>query len=467
MATTLAQALSSFLPRLIPIPVAVDFRPDLGVFGFTALVALAAGIAFGLVPALHASRADLTSTLRTGGIGRGASASGLALRRVLVVGQLGLSFVLLAGATLLVRSVRNAYLADPGFRMRGVHVVSMDLARSGDFDATTRGALRGALVDRIAALPGVEAVGASTVLPIADHQPNRTPLPPGTRPTLNGPRPLPVYTNTVDGGYFAALGLRPVSGRVFEDRDHENSSQVVIVNEQFAERFFPDGGALDATLPFVWSPDGSPRIIGIVSDAAIRSLGETPPAAVYSPFTPASTTAFDLVIATRADMAATRRAVVDAIAAIDPRLPILRFAELDQLVGGSLAQTRLTAGVVGGAGALALVLAAVGLYGVIAYAVAQRTREFGIRLALGARQLSLLTMVLRQGASLAVMGITLGALTSLAALRAIERLLFGVTPFDAPTLFGIAAGLAIVTLLATGIPALRATRTDPARTLAD
>jgi ABC-type antimicrobial peptide transport system permease subunit len=276
-----------------------------------------------------------------------------------------------------------------------------------------------------------------------------------------------VYTNTVDAGYFAALGLRPVSGRVFEDRDHDERSQVVIVNEQFAERFFPDGDALDAMLPIAWSPAGSPRIIGIVPNAAIRSLGETPPAVVYSPFTPASTTAFDLVIATRAEIAATRRAVIDAIAAVDPRLPILRFAELDQLVGGSLAQTRLTAGIVGGAGVLALVLAAVGLYGVIAYAVAQRTREFGIRLALGAQQVSVLGMVLRQGATLALIGIVAGVLTSLAALRAIERLLFGVKPFDGPTLLGIAGTLAIVTLLATAIPALRATRTDPARTLGD
>jgi len=204
-----------------------------------------------------------------------------------------------------------------------------------------------------------------------------------------------------------------------------------------------------------------------VPDAAIRTLGETPPAVVYSPFTPATTTAFDLVIATRADGAAMRRALVDAIAAVDPRLPILRFAELDRLVGGSLAQTRLTAGVVGGAGALALVLAAIGLYGVIAYAVAHRTREFGIRLALGARQVSLLTLVLRQGLTLAFIGIVAGVLASLAALRAIERLLYGVRPYDAPTLLGIAAALAMVTLLATGIPALRATRTDPARTLGE
>jgi putative ABC transport system permease protein len=454
-----AGLLSAFQPP-VPVPVALDLRLDLRVLSFTLLVAVGAAVAFGLLPALRATRPDLVGALKQEQSAASGHPRWFGLRDLLVVGQVAISLVLLVAAGLLLRSLRNAQQMDLGFDPHGLAFATVAPSLQGYPEARAT-QLYATLTQRLATTPGVEAVATAKLLPLGLDFERRS-----VRVVGYQPRPgedMEFGDDLVGPGYFAAMRISIVRGRAFTDRDRAGAPRVVIVNQTFVRRFWPGQDPIGKRLEdgFGYGLD----VVGVAHDGKYRSLGEESQpffylCALQPPISNRAQTDLTVIVRTAGDPSALLPVLRQEIHALDRDLPV-QLATMDQHLGLVLLPQRMGATLLGGFGVLGLALAALGLYGVMAYAVSLRTREIGIRMALGARAADVRRMVVTRGLAVTGVGVVLGLLVAFLATRLVTSVLFGVSPTDPVTFAGVVLILAAAGALAAYVPARRATRVDP------
>jgi putative ABC transport system permease protein len=447
------------------LPRSNDVSMDSYVVGFTAVIALTAGILFGLAPARHAWRVDLRETLSETNRG-GSVPTVVRTRSALVVSEIALAMLLLVVAGLLFKSFERLSQVSPGFKTD--HLLIADIVRSATAyrDSNVRLGFFDRLFDQASALPGARSVGGVSSLPATGR---------GSALHFNiqgrPPRSPQEYTiagyRVASAGYLKTLGIPLIKGRWIEDRDREGAPTVAVVNSSFARTYFPDyspigqhiqlGALPDPTVPWM-------EIVGIVADVK-QSLASESSTEMYVPYHQADkvlpVTTMSMVLRTAGDPLAQANSIRVLAHAIDPSQPITGIRTMEQNVSGSISEPRFRTVLLAIFAGIALVLAAVGIFGVMAYSVAQRTREIGLRMALGASRGRVLLSILAQGASLTLMGVAIGLVATFLVTRYLSSLLFSVPPYDPMTLAGVVAALAIISLCACYLPARRATLIDP------
>ncbi len=441
---------------------------NLPVLGFTAFVCLLVGIACGVLPALQAARRDLQGVLKEGGRTNGAG-GGQALRSLLVVSEVALALVPLVGAGLLIRSFYRLLEVDPGFHAE--HILAMEVEQAAipytelnkltNEQATALAVKQSRqfeqIAQRIEGLPGVKAVGGITVLPLgAEIRSASRFVLEGQPLDKTGARPI-AETRAVSLKYFAAMGIPLREGRLFAGSDY--GTQNIVINENMAKRFWPNGNAVGQRINLCsldpqpcWSP-----IVGVIGNVHQYGLEAAPGFDVY--FAGGWTPYF--VIRTEGDPATIGRAAAELIQETDRDLPIAHVLTMDKVLAETVAPRRFAMSLLGVFAGLALLLAAVGIYGVMSYVVSLRTNEIGIRMALGAQQRDIWSLIISRGAALTLAGVAIGVMGSLGLMRLLGSMLFGVKPSDPATLGSVAALLVGVALLACYVPARRAMRVDP------
>jgi predicted permease len=442
----------------VPIPVVLDLRMDLRVLAFTLLVTTLAGTVAGLMPALKASRPNLVDALR--------SASAVprvggrwTLRDALVAGQMATTAVLLVTAGLLARSVLASRSADVGFRTDGLAIVSadLDLAR---YDAPRAEQFWRRALERVSTMPGVESAALAARLPFSiNFNVGQFYIPGHVSPNNFG---FSIQNTRVSADYFRTIGIPVVEGRGFTTTDTPQSPGVVVINETMARQFWKDRSALGQRI-YLRTADGPAfEIVGVVADHQVQTVGERPKPYVHFAVSQQMVPYQVIVARTQGDA---RRLVEDIrreLTSLEPNAPILDSQTMEAQIAATLLPVRVGMWVVSAVGVVALLLAAVGLYGVIAYSVSRRTREIGIRVALGARPGTVVSLVLRQGLLVALAGLGIGALLAVVATRALAGMLYGVSLADPIAWSGAAAAILGAAVLANLLPARRAARVDPA-----
>ena len=455
IARGMTTALVALLPAL-PVPVSVALALDGRVLLFTIAVSFVAAMLCGLAPAIHAARSDVLSGLKAGS---GGSPERLRLRNAFIVAQVALTIVLIVGAGLFVRALQRASSIDPGFNPTDVEVATLDLSLAGYTDATGP-EFAGQLIERVRTLPGVTDATLATVLPLGLDGLGLGELTlPGVSESV-AERVVEDW-NVVAPHYFSTLGLPLVAGRDFDARDTTKSPRVVIVNQTAARRFWPGADPIGKVLIQSEGRPGSRgqshllTVIGVARDAKYRSLGEDQRAFVYVPVSQQYLPRTSILARTAgARRSADIRALVHAM---NPNLPIVAEETLEEHAAIGLIPQRIAAAVSGSLGIVGLLLAAIGIYGVTAYAVTSRTREIGIRVALGATGSDVIRMVLGDAMLLALVGAGIGIAAAAGASRLLGSLLFGVGPMDVTAFAGAAALFCAVALVASYLPARRAT----------
>jgi predicted permease len=441
-----------------PIPVRFDFAIDATVLGFATVASIATALIFGLAPAWSASRPDLVPALKASM--EGDARAKLTLSDVLVVGQLALSLVLLVAGALLARGLMTARSTDLGFDPRPVSSLSFSLQMNG-YDVDRAVAFQRRALDTLRAVPGVTAVSTASRLPLAPDINIDTILVPGHHKP--GDEGAQTDTVAIGADYFNAVGVPLVAGRPFTAEDVNGERRVAVVNETFARLYWPDGSAVGRRIYSGNFTSAPYEIVGIARDHKVRSVGEAPRPYLHVPQGPSRT--MGLVVRTALPSTAALPALRQALWTLEPNILFTEDTSAEEVAATTVAPTRIGAVVLTAFGALALLLAAVGLYGVIAYSVTRRTREMGIRMALGAERWQVIRMILAQGSRLALVGVLIGAVGAAGVSRVLESLLYGVRGFD-PYSYAAAAGvLLLVALIANAIPALAAARVEPIRAL--
>jgi putative ABC transport system permease protein len=463
MAFLITQALVNLMPPNIPRVHAIGL--DLPVLAFTLALAILTGLVFGAAPALTASRTDLNSTLKEGGRSALQGPQHRHLRAALVVAEVALSLVLLAGTGLLVRSFAHVLDTDPGFQPEHVLTASLYLPGPGtryNEDSQVRKFYRD-LIKRLEQLPGVKMAGASTDLPLEGGW-NHVFTPEGYHATPGAGLNI-AYHSIILGNYLQTMGIPLLRGRYSTEQDKLGSPPVLIISESLAKRYWPHEDPLGKRLK--WEPTASTdpwlTIVGVVSDVKQRELDAATIPHTYEPYGQHEGAPSNLNVAIRAagDPASLASALRAAVWGLDRQLAVAQVRTMDQVISESNAPRRFNLLMLAAFAALALVLATVGIYGVIAYSVAQRTHEIGIRMALGAEARDVLRMVIVHGLRLALSGVALGAIGALALTRFLSSLLYGVKPTDPLTYVAVSLLLLAVAMLAVYIPARRATKVDP------
>jgi putative ABC transport system permease protein len=469
LTTLLAGNSTSFSVRL---PRLNEIKLDGLALLFTFSISLVTTVLFGLVPALVASKPDLNQVLKESG--RGTTGGRRRLRETLVVAELALALMLLVGAGLLMNSFLKLQAVDPGFNPSNVLTMTTSLAGASQYVGPTREIFYRQLTDRLTTLPGVESVSAINHLPLAGDRW-------GTALAIEGrPQPPPgqgieVAYRVSRPDYFRTMGVAFRSGRDFTDRDTVDAPGVVILNETLARHYWPaeDPVGKRVTLDDPHDSEKSPHwltVVGVVKDVKQESWMDAPSDEIYVPFqqsdvffagTARQFTSMSVVIRTTVAPRSLANAVQETIRGLDRTVPVSNVVSMDQVVTDTLWQPRFNLQLIGLFAGLALVLAAVGLYGVISYSVAQRTHEVGLRMALGAQRGDVIKLVVRQGMALALIGVAAGLLGAFALTRLLVNLLFGVTPTDVATFVSVTLCLLAVALIACFIPARRATKVDP------
>lgn len=439
--------------------VSVDSR----ILGFALLVTVVTGSLFGVIPALRASATDPAGALREGGRS-GASTGSATLRNSLVVGQVGLALVLLVGAGLLVRSFQNLQRVDLGFDPEGVLTMRMALPGVRYDDAESRLGFFGPLEERLTALPGVESVGFVDALPLAGFDGDASFMVEGAPPAQPGLEPS-VWLRRSTPGYFDAMGLELVAGRNFTPSDDREAGRVIIVNETLQQDYF-GGQALGKRLN-VNSPENPVwrEVVGVVRDIKNFGIRADSRNAMYLPYAQAPSTFMFTAVRTTGDPEALVNPIRSVVAELDPGIALATVQPMEELVSSSLATDRFTTSLLGGFALVAMLLAIVGLYGVVSYTVSMRMREMGVRIALGAPQGGIRTLVLRWALALVAAGIGVGLVGAVGLTGLIEGLLFGVPTTDPATFAAVAGLMVAAAVLASLVPAIRATRVDPIEVL--
>ncbi len=436
------------------LPAGLTVRADASVYAFSVAIAAMATLLFGLAPALRASSPDVVRALKEepgGSAGRGRSWG----RDSLVVAQVALSLVLLVSAGLLLKTLTRVSAADPGFDSRHVLLAGIDLVPNGYDAARGESAIR-QMTAKLAAIPGVTMVTTVRSVPLGFTGSTSSGF--QAEGYVPGKDETPVTnTNVIGADYFATLRTALVEGREFTPADSESSQPAVVVNETFARRYLPRG-AVGRRIEVY----GERRVVvGVVRDSNFYSLDDKPRPWVYLPLAQSFASQSNFLVRTAGDPQKLARAVEAAIHQVDPALPVYGVRPLKLAISASYFGQRMGSSFVGLFGFIALTLAAIGLYGVLAYTVSQRSREVGIRIALGASRSSVLGLILGQGLRLAACGLAAGVAITIGVTRLMRALLLDVSPTDAPTLIRVACLLALVSVVASLIPAHRATRIDP------
>ena len=434
---------------------ALRLEPNATVIAFAAALSALTAVASGLIPALIASRPDLLSILKgTPDPGHHRMAR-RHLRATLVIVQVALSFVLVVGAGLFLRSLSRLHAVDPALSTNKVIAATLNLTLRGYDEARAR-QFYAELLPRVAAVPAVEAASLAYVLPVTAGGIRMDVQGSSITPAIQGMAAIELVP--VSPGFFRTLALPIVAGRDFSEADSRDSPKVAVINETMRQRLWDSGNPVGQPLSL---GGGTYQVVGIARDTKYRNLRETPRMVMYLPYAQEHQSSANLLVRTSLPPDRIIEGVRQAVAAVDPRMPLYNVRTLADHVGRSLYVDRLRAELIGYLAMLALLLAAIGIYGVVSISVSERTREVGIRVALGAHPRLVLRMVLGSGLRLAVMGIALGVLLSMWLTRAIAADLFGITPTDPTTLAAAGVLLLVTVMLATFVPAWRATRIDP------
>jgi putative ABC transport system permease protein len=435
---------------------------DLRVLAFTGALVLLTGTLFGLAPAAEALRRDVNDALKEEGRSAGQGARGGRLRRILVVAETAMALVLLIGAGLLIRSFERLQKVSPGFDPRGLLTVKVELPRQRYAKPEQRLAFPRQLLERVRALPGVEAASGNAFLPFTGLG-SATGFFVVGRPTPPALSDLPnVDVRVIEPDYFQTMRIPLIRGRFFNEREATEESHVVIINETMARETWPNEDPIGQRVVINMKDDNVPStVVGVVGDVKHEGLDTSPHAMSYWPYPELPLPLMTLMLRTSGDPLRMAGPVQEQVRAIDKDLPVSRVRTMDQWMADSLAQARFSTLLLATFAGVALLLAVVGIYGVTAYAVTQRTREIGIRMALGAQMADVLRLVAREGLSLALAGVAAGMGLSLIITRLLRSLLFEISALDPWTFAGVALILLAVALLACLIPARRAMRVDP------
>lgn len=450
------------LPRLLPtlaLPLGLEFRFDLRVIALTLAVAITTVVIFGLGPALNAARTGIAQAA-----GRRSSDSRSrrwSPRQILVVAQIAVSFVLLLSGAVFVRGLVLAQRIDPGFEMRPMLLATVAPVVVGYDSARSRAFFRD-LVARVEALPEVQQAGLAQRIPLdangggASRQielPDRQRLP--TDP------PLMIHFNSVSANYFAMMGTRIRQGRAFTVGDTESAPKVAVINETMSRRYWPDGSAVGRSLRVIGPRAGDYLIVGLAQDGKYNSLYETPEPYLFFAVEQVPSGELTLMVRTDMESGVAARSIRETLAALDPRMPALQITTLEEHTRFGSYETRVASIVMGNLAGAGLILSLVGLYSVVAFTVARRTREIGLRMALGAQRADIFRNVMTRSLTLATAGVSAGAVLAWLATRGLAPLVYGVNPADPIAFAATAAALVLVSAAASWWPARRATRVDP------
>jgi putative ABC transport system permease protein len=444
--------------RLSMMPYLRGLRLDGSILAFTAGLSLLTGIVFGLAPAFQATRRELSESLKTGGKSPGVARQ--RLRNGLVVTEIALALVLLVGAGLMTKSLLRLMAVDPGFRTENLFMIGVILPAAKYTEDSKVATFHQQLLARMESLPGAQGAATVGVLPLVGGNTTRfivegEPIPPPGQQTEANLRDVSV-------GYFSTMGIPLINGRHFSERDNAGAPGIVIVNQTLARRVFPNGNAVGRRLIFTGDDRTPIEIVGVVGDEKVNGLDARTTAVVYYPFLQAPNRFTNLIVRAP-DAAGLAAAIRKEGLLLEPELTFVGGMTIERLMENLPATfaRRYPAYLIGIFAVIALTLAAIGIYGVISYSVGQRTREIGLRMALGAHRRDLLKLVLKQGMTLAATGVAIGLAAAFGLTRLMTGLLFGVDATDPGTFAGIAALLLMVALLSCYIPARRATRVDP------
>jgi predicted permease len=447
-----------------------QIRVDPVVLGFTLMLSLATGLVFGLAPAVHGSGADLNETLKEGGRTQAAGGQRARLRKLLVISELALSLVLLAGAGLLMRSFLLLERVTPGFRPEKLLTMLVHLPRSRYPELPKQVAFFDEALERIARIPGLRSVGVVNSLPMSGDQDSESFDIEG-RPSPEG-ESQSAGDREINAAYFRTMGIPLLSGREFTWRDTAGAPKVVIINESMARRFWPGENPVGRRLSLEKKPPVWREIVGVVADIRHSGLAHDPAPEMYFPYpqSPASmyyspVAHLYLVIRADGDPMALLNAVRAQILVIDRNQPVSYVKTMERLMADSVAPQRISLLLIGIFAGMALVLASAGIYGVVSYTASRRTHEIGVRIAMGARSSDVLKLVLGEGLRLVAAGVAVGLAGALALTRVLERVLYGVRPGDPLTLIAVSVVLAAVALAASYVPARRASKVDPVEAL--
>ena len=448
------------------IPGIKDLTIDLRVVLFTLAISLVTGVVFGLVPALQTSRENLHVTLKEGGRSGTADRAGQLMRRVLVISEVALALTLLTGGGLLVRSFAKLQGVDPGFSSKGVLTFGLTLPAARYKSDTAQAAFFNAVIPRIAQVPGVKTAGATSVMPFGGGWSTGSfnvegfVVPPNTNSPWGDIR-------VVSGNFFGALQIPLVRGRLFNESDAISSPRVAVVDDEFVKRFYKSGDEpIGKRIYFENTITDSTKfitIVGVVGHTKHEGLDATPRIQLYLDESQAAfgIGTMQVAVRTSGDPKTYVTAIRNAIHEVDHDMPMSKVNTLDVLVDNSMGQRRLSTVLLGVFAGLALLLASIGIYGVMSYTVAQRTRELGVRVALGASRQSVLGLVMRQGMTITLIGVGIGLAGAFGLTRLIAAQLFSVKATDPATFLTVTLVLVAVAVAATLVPALRATRIDP------
>jgi putative ABC transport system permease protein len=448
--------LTSLLQRRLPQSIAIHL--DGRILLVALLLSLATGLVFGMAPVVQLIRGNLHDRLKQGG--RQTAGGGQRLRQVLVVSEIAISLVLLAAAGLLLRSMVSLINVDKGFNSH--HVITMAVRPSPVRykDAKTEILYLQRILESVSTLPGVQSAGWVYTLPLTGNSTNggiKIEGHPGDSPNVD--------KQYVEGNYFQAMRTPLLKGRFFDPRDNLNSPRVVIVNQTLAQKVFPNQDPIGKRIDVGWGDPGFSEIIGVVADAKQEALTAEHRSSTFMLYSQNAALMeyldTNLVVRTSQEPLSAVAAIRSRIQQLDPNQPLADVKTMDDVLAESLAPQRAPAWLFGGFSAIALFLAAIGIYGVLSYFVVQRSQEIGVRMALGAQRSNVLGLILGQGARLIGIGVAIGIVGGVWAARALTSLLFGVKSTDLPTFVGVSVLLAGLALVACAVPALRATRVDP------